>query len=306
MPYVIEPAAGLTRSLMAFLVDAYDVDEAPNTKGGVDKRTVLRLDPRLAPVKAAVLPLSKKPELQSIAHDLAADLRQHEWMIDYDEAGAIGRRYRREDEIGTPLCITVDFDTIDDQAVTIRERDTMQQERVALDKVADYVAARKLVREAANTYGPMFLRFTRDSVPVIYDEDQAFEIGRAIKLRDGKDVALIAVGDTVRLAIEAAEALHREGIEARVLDMHTIKPLDTQAVNACIEDIGRIVTVEDHNILNGLGSAVCECVAEAGKGRVRRIGVQDCFGQSAPYERLLAMNGITVENIAAQAKSLLQ
>ena len=170
---------------------------------------------------------------------------------------------------------------------------------------ADYVAARKLVREAANTYGPMFLRFTRDSVPVIYDEDQAFEIGRAIKLRDGKDVALIAVGDTVRLAIEAAEALHREGIEARVLDMHTIKPLDTQAVNACIENIGRIVTVEDHNILNGLGSAVCECVAEAGKGRVRRIGVQDCFGQSAPYERLLAMNGITVENIAAQAKSLL-
>ena len=142
VPYVIEPAAGLTRSLMAFLVDAYDVDEAPNTKGGVDKRTVLRLDPRLAPVKAAVLPLSKKPELQTVAHDLAADLRQHDWMIDYDEAGAIGRRYRREDEIGTPLCITVDFDTLDDQAVTIRERDTMQQERVALDKVADYVAAR--------------------------------------------------------------------------------------------------------------------------------------------------------------------
>ncbi len=150
MPYVIEPAAGLTRSLMAFLVDAYDVDEAPNTKGGVDKRTVLRLDPRLAPVKTAVLPLSKKPELQTVAHDLAADLRQHEWMIDYDEAGAIGRRYRREDEIGTPLCITVDFDTLDDQAVTIRERDTMQQERVALDKVADYVAAR-MARSACAT-----------------------------------------------------------------------------------------------------------------------------------------------------------
>ena len=142
VPYVIEPAAGLTRSLMAFLVDAYDVDEAPNTKGGVDKRTVLRLDPRLAPVKAAVLPLSKKPELQSVAQNLASDLRQHDWMIDYDEAGAIGRRYRREDEIGTPLCVTVDFDTLEDQAVTIRERDTMQQERVALDKVADYVADR--------------------------------------------------------------------------------------------------------------------------------------------------------------------
>ena len=142
VPYVIEPAAGLTRSLMCFLVDAYDVDEAPNTKGGVDKRTVLRLDPRLAPVKAAVLPLSKKPDLQSVAQKLAADLRQNEWMIDYDEAGAIGRRYRREDEIGTPLCVTVDFDTLDDQAVTIRERDTMQQERVSLDKVADYIAER--------------------------------------------------------------------------------------------------------------------------------------------------------------------
>ena len=142
VPYVIEPAAGLTRSLMCFLVDAYDVDEAPNTKGGVDKRTVLRLDPRLAPVKAAVLPLSKKPDLQSVAQNLADDLRFNEWMIDYDESGAIGRRYRRQDEIGTPLCITVDFDTLEDHAVTIRERDTMAQERVALDKVADYVAAR--------------------------------------------------------------------------------------------------------------------------------------------------------------------
>lgn len=140
IPYVIEPAAGLTRSLMAFLVDAYDVDEAPNTKGGVDKRTVLRLDPRLAPVKAAVLPLSKKSELQSIAQNLAQELRGHDWMIDYDESGAIGRRYRREDEIGTPLCVTVDFDTLDDQAVTIRQRDTMAQERVALSKVAEYVA----------------------------------------------------------------------------------------------------------------------------------------------------------------------
>ena len=169
---------------------------------------------------------------------------------------------------------------------------------------ADYVAARKLVRAAAETYGPMFLRFTRDAVPVIYDEDAEFTIGKANKLREGKDVALIAVGDTVRLAIEAAEELAKQGIEARVLDMHTIKPLDTEAVNACIADIGKIVTVEDHNILNALGSAVCECVAEAGRGIVRRIGVQDQFGQSAPYERLLAINGITVENIVAQAKAI--
>lgn len=150
IPYVIEPAAGLTRSLMAFLVDAYDVDEVPNTKGGVDTRTVLRLDPRLSPVKAAVFPLSRKPELQGIAHNLADDLREDGWDADYDEAGAIGRRYRRQDEIGTPLCVTVDFDTLDDQAVTIRERDTMKQERVALDRVAGYVGA--FIKDKRNAY----------------------------------------------------------------------------------------------------------------------------------------------------------
>ena len=143
MPYVIEPAAGLTRSLMAFLVEAYDEDEAPNTKGGVDKRTVLRLDPRLAPVKAAVLPLSRNEELSPKARDLAAELRQH-WNVDFDDAGAIGRRYRRQDEIGTPFCITVDFDTLDDQAVTIRERDTMAQERVSISKVSGWLAGRLL------------------------------------------------------------------------------------------------------------------------------------------------------------------
>ncbi|MCR5088128.1 MAG: transketolase family protein, partial [Oscillospiraceae bacterium] len=104
----------------------------------------------------------------------------------------------------------------------------------------------------------------------------------------------------------AAEKLAAEGVKARVLDVHTIKPLDEAAVTACIEQIGRIVTVEDHNILNGLGSAVAELIAEQGKGKLRRIGIQDRFGQSAPYERLLAMNGITVENIAAEAKALLK
>ncbi|WPR65666.1 glycine--tRNA ligase [Glutamicibacter protophormiae] len=140
-PYVIEPSFGLTRSMMAFLVDAYTEDEAPNTKGGVDKRTVLKLDPRLAPVKAAVLPLSRNENLSPKAKDLANELRKR-WNIDFDDAGAIGRRYRRQDEIGTPFCITVDFDTLEDQAVTIRERDTMAQERVALDQVAAYLAER--------------------------------------------------------------------------------------------------------------------------------------------------------------------
>ncbi|MBC8576572.1 transketolase family protein [Yanshouia hominis] len=167
---------------------------------------------------------------------------------------------------------------------------------------ADYYAAKALVRAAAEIYGPVYLRFTRDAIPVIYDENQKFEIGKAITLREGGDVAIIANGDTVRLAIEAAEVLAGRGISARVLDMHTIKPLDVEAVSACVNDIGKIITVEDHNILNGLGSAVCEVSAGMGKGRVKRVGIQDCFGQSAPYERLLAMNGITVENIVELAE----
>src|SRR5262245_42503486 len=140
-PYVIEPAAGLTRSLMAFMIDAYAEDEAPNTKGGVDKRTVLRLDPRLSPVKAAVLPLSRNADLSPKAKGLAAELRQS-WNIEFDDAGAIGRRYRRQDEVGTPFCVTVDFDTLDDNAVTVRERDSMKQERIGIDQVRPYLAER--------------------------------------------------------------------------------------------------------------------------------------------------------------------
>jgi glycyl-tRNA synthetase len=140
-PYVIEPAAGLTRSLMAFLVDAYAEDEAPNTKGGVDVRTVLRLDYRLAPIKAAVLPLSRNEDLSPVARNLAQELRCY-WNIDFDDSGAIGRRYRRQDEIGTPFCVTVDFETLEDQAVTVRERDSMAQERVSLSKLREYLGAK--------------------------------------------------------------------------------------------------------------------------------------------------------------------
>ncbi len=170
---------------------------------------------------------------------------------------------------------------------------------------ADYNAAKALVKEAAAYYGPVYLRFTRDAVPQIYSEDAKFEIGKANMLRDGRDVAIIANGDTVCIALDAAKALEAKGISARVLDMHTIKPLDINAVNACIEDTGRIITVEDHNILNGLGSAVADVVAESGKAVLRRVGVQDQFGQSAPYERLLEMNGITVDNIVKQAEGLM-
>jgi glycyl-tRNA synthetase len=140
-PYVIEPAVGVDRSALVFLLDAYTEDEAPNAKGEPEKRVVLKLDPRLAPVKAAVLPLSRNADLSPAARDLAATLRKH-WNVDFDDAGAIGRRYRRQDEIGTPFCVTVDFETLEDQAVTVRERDTMSQERVSLDKLTSYFAER--------------------------------------------------------------------------------------------------------------------------------------------------------------------
>jgi glycyl-tRNA synthetase len=142
-PFVIEPSAGVGRPMMAFLLDAYAEDEAPNAKGGVDKRVVLRLDRRLAPVKVAVLPLSRNADLSPKARDVAVTLRRH-WNIDFDDAGAIGRRYRRQDEIGTPFCVTVDFDTLNDHAVTVRERDTMSQDRVAIDQLETYLATQLL------------------------------------------------------------------------------------------------------------------------------------------------------------------
>ena len=142
-PFVIEPAAGVGRPLMAFLLDAYTEDEVPNAKGGVDKRSVLKLDPRLAPYKVAVLPLSRNAELTPKARAIAESLRKH-WNVDFDDSGSIGKRYRRQEEIGTPYCVTIDFDTLDDHAVTVRDRDSTAQERVAIDKLETYLAPRLL------------------------------------------------------------------------------------------------------------------------------------------------------------------
>ncbi len=169
---------------------------------------------------------------------------------------------------------------------------------------ADYQSARKLVAAAAEIHGPVYLRFTRDEIPCIYDEDATFTLGKANKLMDGDDLAIIANGDVLNIALDAARELESQGISVTLLDMHTIKPLDVEAVTDCLNRCGKIITVEDHNILNGLGSAVCEVVAEAGKGIVRRIGIQDQFGESAPYERLLEKNGITRENIITTGKEL--
>jgi glycyl-tRNA synthetase len=139
VPYVVEPAAGVDRGALTFLMDAYAEDEAPNAKGEMEKRTVLRLDWRLAPVKVAVLPLSRNADLSPKARDIAAVLRKR-WTTEFDDASAIGRRYRRQDEIGTPFCVTVDFDSLDDNAVTVRERDSMKQERIGIDALPGYLA----------------------------------------------------------------------------------------------------------------------------------------------------------------------
>jgi glycyl-tRNA synthetase len=141
VPYVIEPAAGVDRMMLAFLLDAYNEDEAPDAKGKLEKRTVLKLDHRLAPIKVAVLPLSRNADLSPKARDVAALIRKH-WNAEFDDAGSIGRRYRRQEEVGTPYCVTVDFESLNDNAVTVRERDSMKQERIGIDSLIGYLSER--------------------------------------------------------------------------------------------------------------------------------------------------------------------
>jgi glycyl-tRNA synthetase len=141
LPYVIEPAGGVDRSLLAFLLDAYRVEEAPTAKGDTDRRTVLGLHRDLAPIKVAVLPLSRNERLVPDARRVFDVLKQ-EWMCDYDDAGAIGRRYRRQDEVGTPFCVTVDFDSLDDRQITVRERDSMMQDRIPVAALVGYLRER--------------------------------------------------------------------------------------------------------------------------------------------------------------------
>ncbi len=136
MPHVIEPAAGATRTAMAFLMAAYDEEEVRG-----EQRTVLRLHPRLAPYKVAVLPLSKNDQLTPKAREVLSLVQPH-YMADFDVTQAIGRRYRRQDEIGTPLCVTIDFDTLDDDAVTVRDRDSMEQDRVKISELLPNLQAK--------------------------------------------------------------------------------------------------------------------------------------------------------------------
>ena len=136
VPYIIETSAGCDRTLLTALVDAYEEEELEN-----DTRTVLRLSPKIAPIKAGIFPLVKRDGMPELAHKIHDDLKRH-MMVFYDEGGAVGRRYRRQDEAGTPFCITVDSQTLEDQTVTIRERDSMQQERVGMDAILNYLHER--------------------------------------------------------------------------------------------------------------------------------------------------------------------
>jgi glycyl-tRNA synthetase len=141
LPYVVEPAAGVDRIMLTALVDAYREEEAPTAKGGTEKRTYLALHRDLAPTKVAVLPLSRNEQLTPDARGVF-DLVKQAWVCDFDDAGSIGRRYRRQDEVGTPFCVTVDFDTVEDRQVTVRERDSMTQDRIPLENLVAYLAER--------------------------------------------------------------------------------------------------------------------------------------------------------------------
>jgi glycyl-tRNA synthetase len=141
LPYVVEPAAGVDRIVLIALIDAYREEEAPTAKGGTEKRSYLALHKDLAPTKVAILPLSRNEQLVPTAREIF-DLVKTRWMSDYDDAGSIGRRYRRQDEVGTPLCVTVDFDSLEDRQVTVRERDSMTQERLPVENLVGYLAER--------------------------------------------------------------------------------------------------------------------------------------------------------------------
>ncbi len=153
---------------------------------------------------------------------------------------------------------------------------------------SDDVEAKAAVRAAYEMDGPVYLRFGRLAVPVINDSpDYTFEVGKGVTLRDGQDVAIVATGLCVNSALEAAELLKAEGVEARVINIHTIKPIDAELIAKAAKECGRVVTVEEHSVIGGLGSAVCDVLCERHPAPVKKIGVQDVFGESGPAVKLL-------------------
>ena len=170
---------------------------------------------------------------------------------------------------------------------------------------SDDVEARQMVKAAYEMNGPVYMRFGRAATPVFHDEGYQFQIGKGEVVQDGTDIAIIATGIMVPEAIEAGKALAEAGISARVINMATIKPLDSELVLKAAKECGKIVTVEEHSVIGGLGEAVCSVVAENCPVPVKRIGVNDEFGHSGPAAALLKQFGLCADNIAAQAKKML-
>lgn len=168
---------------------------------------------------------------------------------------------------------------------------------------ADGIEAAAAVEAAINTKGPFYLRFGRYAVPYLYDENYKFELGKGVKLKDGKDVTIIATGLMVHLALEAANTLAAEGIDAEVINIHTIKPLDKDMVVSSAKKTGAVVTAEEHSVIGGLGGAVCETLSENAPVPVLRVGVEDRFGMSGKVPELLNEYGLTAENIAEKARA---
>lgn len=167
---------------------------------------------------------------------------------------------------------------------------------------ADATEARLAVEAAINYEGPVYLRFGRLAVPVLFDENYKFEIGKGVLLADGTDVTLVATGVMVDMALKAKDILAEEGISARVINIHTIKPLDEELIIKAAKETGAIVTAEEHNVIGGLGGAVAEAVSASCPVPVVRVGVEDKFGHSGKVPALLEAYGLTPENIAAKAK----
>ena len=168
---------------------------------------------------------------------------------------------------------------------------------------SDAVEAKKVVYAAAEYYGPVYIRFGRAATPIIHDENYEFKIGKGEVLREGKDVLIIATGIMVAKALEAAEALSKENIEAAVVNIATIKPLDNELIVRLAKNIGKVVTAEEHSIIGGLGSAVAEVLSEECPTKLKRIGLKDVFGQSGAPDLLLKHYGLTTEDIVKAAKS---
>ena len=170
---------------------------------------------------------------------------------------------------------------------------------------ADDVSARALIKAAAAYKGPVYIRLGRAAVPVFYEEGKTFEIGKALRIREGKDAAILATGIMVNEALQAANMLAAEGIECRVVDVHTIKPLDKDEVVAAAKECGYIVTAEEHSVIGGLGSAVAETVCKEAPCRMAMVGVQDVFGQSGKPGELMEQYGLTAADIAKAVKNCL-